>query len=141
MNKNKKIIIFSLIFVCLILVALIIFKNGNFSLKEPIISGDSISQKDFFEEYTFENREKLISQILAKKLEVAEEEVSASIVLESQDHLVGFYFVNSLNNSSQGKFFGVINKSINIVWFGADNINCEVLLKNNFSEEMAPTCF
>lgn len=141
MNKNKKIIIFSLLFICFVLIIWIIFKNLDFSSSGPSDSKGLANQEEVFEEHSFENKEKLISQTLSKKFGVKQEDVSASIALESKTHVAGFYFVNSLNNSSKGKFFGIINKNVEIVWFGAENINCKVLLENNFPQEMIPSCF
>lgn len=142
MSKNKKVLFFFLLFVFLILITWVVLKNLNFSFKKDSFPEKQNIQKDFFSENTFESREKIIGQILAKKLDIAEDKVSTLIAQESNNHVVGLYFISiSEKETENGKFFGIINDSVDIIWYGDKNLDCEVLLKNNFSQEMIPNCF
>ena len=142
MNKNKKILLIFSSFVFLILVVWVILENSNMSFENPSFSERKDYQKDFFSENSFEDREKIISQSLAKKFNAADDKVSVLIAQESDNHVTGLYFISiSEEETASGKFFGVISNSVEIVWYGPENPNCEVLLKNSFSEEMAPSCF
>lgn len=142
MNKNKKIILALSFLVVLILAGWIFLENSNFSFKRSPILKEKETQKDFFSENNFENREKIISQFLAKELGVSSEKVSVLIAQENNNHVVGLYFATlSEDENVSGKFFGVISNSIDIIWYGEKDPDCELLLKNNFSSEMIPGCF
>lgn len=142
MNKNKKILLIFSLFIFLGLIVWVFLKNSNFSFKKPSFSEKKEIQKDFFSENDFDDREKIIEQILAKNLNIDSEKISALIAQEDDSYVVGLYFTNiSKDEIISGKFFGTINDSIEIVWYGSENLNCEVLLKNNFPQEMIYDCF
>jgi len=142
MNKNKKIIFVFSLFVFLALAIWVFLENSDFSFKKPFVPKESNTQENFFSENNFEDREKMISQFLSQKIGIASEKVSVLIAQEDGNHVVGIYFAGlSEDKNISGKFFGVINNSIEIVWYGEENPDCELLLKNNFSSEMIPGCF
>ncbi len=142
MNKNRKIILVFLLFIFLGLAIWIFLKNSNISFKKNYNSEEKKIQKDFFSENNFEDRERIISRNLAKSFNVNEEKVSILIAQENNNHVAGLYFIGvSEGETNSGKFFGTIDDSVEIVWYGANNPDCDILLKNNFPQEMISGCF
>ncbi len=141
MNKNKKILFIFSFFIFLILIIWVFLENSNFSINKNSFLEEKKIQEDFFSENNFEDRENMINQELSKVFNIDRTKVSALIAQESDKYVVGLYFVNTEEEALSGKFFGIINNSIEIVWHGSKKPDCEVLLKNNFPQEMIPDCF
>jgi len=137
--KNKKLLLIFLGIIILILISffLLIILNKKESFQD-------ISQKEtFMEKVSFEEREDIIASILIEKFKVSEGNISVFIARESFTHINGIFFIENSNNEEifEGSFFATVSDSINIVWADQGAINCQIIIQNNFPQEMAPSCF
>ena len=143
MNTKKTIFIFLLI-IFLILLGGLFLKNSNFFGKD--FQNEKASfQENFFIENSFEEREHLFSRALhqSQKLNFGLENISTSIIVESDIHALGTYTVlSSEDKGYTGFFLGLIsNNKLEINWTGEKAPDCETLLSFNISENIAPHCF
>lgn len=141
MNKNKKIFfIFLAIIIVLIALILVITSKREQNIGEQ--NGEGDVTKNFIEKTTFEEREDIIKNLLMNKYK-ADEGVEVLIARESDNHINGIFFIENMNNEEffQGKFFAIINQSIEVVWSGDGPVDCEIISRYNFPLEMAQGCF
>ena len=144
MNNKKTVVLFlSLIGILLILVGIIFLKN-----LKPLETDNQKRNLSFQEEFlenSFEAREEILSGVLSQSrmLNLDLNNISTSIIAESNTHVLGTY--NSIVSEEEaygGFFIGLLNEGgINIAWTGEVVPDCETLLSFNISENIAPHCF
>ncbi len=143
MNTKKTIFIFLLI-IFLILLGGLFLKNSNFFGK-GFQNEKASFQENFFIENSFEEREHLFSRALhqSQNLNSGLENISTSIIVESDTHALGTYTVlSSEDKGYTGFFLGLIsNNKLEIIWTGEKAPDCKTLLSFNISENIAPHCF
>ena len=140
MLNKKNLIIVSSLFIFLLITIFVFFSYSN---KDKSAKVELKPEENFFSDYSFEERENFIKEQLVKKFNIKEDSLSVFIGRESEKHINGLFFIENYKNKDfyNASFYVYIDNKLNIVWADEQEVDCSIIKKYEFSEEMAPFCF